>query len=149
MVLGPKSKSKIFNCFETIYLQAWCWHCLYWKKLPIAFWSALSLTNYLNFTKWLELQHSIQQSTINNQTRFDENSFARPTPSFIGRDNNSRSSSVYILWLDHFAGIQFKHGVIGSYYSLIQLRLGVCQCNGWSDLCAYKFSIKQNFCILK
>ena len=27
MVLGPKSKYKIFNCFETIYLQAWWQMC--------------------------------------------------------------------------------------------------------------------------
>ena len=36
MVLGPKSKSKIFNCFETIYLQACLqvrWECCYSCKL--------------------------------------------------------------------------------------------------------------------
>ena len=54
------------------------------KKLPIAFWSVLSLNNFQNILlNDRKLQHSIQQSTINNQTRFDENSLAwndqRPT----------------------------------------------------------------------
>ena len=58
----------------------------------------LKITKY--FTKWSKLQHSIQQSTIDNQTRFYEKS---PEPnndrtlnkhcscSFIGRDDKTKS----------------------------------------------------------
>ena len=90
--------------------QVWCWRNQYKCDQSVSLETAVPLlTKY--FTKWLELQDSIQQSPINNQTRFDENSLSpnknqrqtiddqhdKNNYSFIGRDKKLLNYLIFSL----------------------------------------------------
>ena len=76
-----------------------CWYCLYWKSCPLPSDQSCLVrksTELVNISMYIwNWKYSLQQSTINNQIRFDENSLVPNNDgtykhtcsySFIGRD---------------------------------------------------------------
>ena len=110
------------------------------KNLPIAIWSVLSLTNYQNvlLNDW-NCKYSTQQSTINNQIRFNGKSSGPNNRtlnkhcgySFIGRDHSYSGIDYVPHWVSlstaSIATKVFLESVLSIHWGLLHAHLTLGQ----------------------